>query len=465
MTKETLRTIQLINMVRQPNPRRLALMEGPTNCNRHCNYCVVPKRWDKEKASTVEETCRQIDWLYGEGFRILNYVGGEPLAISHPLGAKIPQPIRMCPYFDGRMATEQPEERIERTAPFRTKEGLTFEEHTERVIEYATKKGMVTNLTTNGDFVDYFNVKRLKKAGLDILTFSLHSINENSLRHLVGGARMAAKEGIIPIISVVFTKDRADEITKIAEICTANGILFSTAVVQERGGGFSAVPQESNIPNQDQQRVVFDRLLKLKRKGFVRTNTKYLQDTTKYPDNSWKCDPQTDSFVHIRACGKGKVGVCSETPTDFQAGNFHLEDEAWRKTKQRLVDKCSGCLYACHYESENQDVRGDLRTYLNMLLIKSGHAGLVKALGKKALGKRFGEIKPIPLSNEEEFGIRVKKANKLLSKIQSGVNGLLASSLELGVVLPIVIGYGLIKHQSPGKTIRRYLALKSIMGS
>lgn len=74
------RYLGALKEVLKPEGQRLALLEGPSGCNRHCSYCAVPQRWDAEKASTLEQTRSQIDWLYDQGFRVLQYVGGEPLA-------------------------------------------------------------------------------------------------------------------------------------------------------------------------------------------------------------------------------------------------------------------------------------------------------------------------------------------------------------------------------------------------
>ena len=60
--------------------RRLALMEGPADCNRSCSYCIVPQRWNAERASTLDQGRKQVDWLHDQGYRILNYFGGEPLS-------------------------------------------------------------------------------------------------------------------------------------------------------------------------------------------------------------------------------------------------------------------------------------------------------------------------------------------------------------------------------------------------
>ena len=334
-----------------PNGKRLALLEGPSGCNRSCSYCTVPQRWNAEKASTLNQTRSQIDWLYNQGFRALQYVGGEPLT------------------------------------PFiRTKEGLTFQQHTLGVVEYASReRGMLVNVTTNGDYVDEGVLKKLKQAGVDTLTFSLHSDNEAGIRKIIKGAKMAAEAKIPPIVSVVFTSDRTDSIPEIAQRCAENGIIFATTVVQEYGGGFSAIPQQSQIPTIEQQKKVFQKLKKLKEAGFIRNNINYLEHATDFPNNSWKCDPDKDSFISIQGEGQGKISVCSEVHTGFKVGEINLGDKKWRKEKQQLVHNCNNCLYSCTFESQNPNLMGDFATLAVMSHIKAGNVEAMRALGKRAI--------------------------------------------------------------------------------
>lgn len=346
------RPLGALKEVLKPDGNNLALLEGPTGCNMRCSYCAVPQRWDAEKASTLEETYGKIDWLYKEGFRTLQYVGGEPLS-----------PI------------------------FKTKEGITFAQHTLDVVRYTKEKGMLVNVTTNGTFVNETILRELKEAGLDTLTFSLHSLGEPAIKKIISGARMAAEAKIPPIVSLVFTADRTDIIPEIAERCVENGIIFATTIVQEYGGGFSAVPEESKIPSPEQQKQVFDALLPLKGKGFVMNNMNYLKHAPDYPGNSWKCNPNKNSFISIGGEGKGQIRVCSEVGTNFNIGEISLKDKKWRDEKLNLVGACDNCLYRCTYESQNPDLIGDLPTFAIMGIIKAGHAGLSEWLGKRATKK------------------------------------------------------------------------------
>lgn len=349
------RPLKALKTVLDPNGQRLALLEGPTGCNRDCSYCGDPKRFNTEKASTLAQTKEQINWAYDQGFRTLQYVGGEPLGSS---------------------------------SEFITNEGITFAQHTLDVVRYASQKGMLVNVTTNGDFVNEDILRELKEAGIDTLTFSLHSRSEGGLRYIIQRAKMAAKAKIPPIVSVVFTSDRTEDIPKIARRCTENGILFATTIVQEYGGGFSTVPAESKIPTPEQQRQVFDALIPLKKAGFVRNNMNYLKHAPDFPGNSWKCDPARDPFIQVRAVGDGEIGVCSEVHTKFKVGEVDLKENKWRDVKRDLVHNCKNCLYSCTYESQNPDLIGDLPIFAIMGIIKAGESGWVEGWGQHVVEKR-----------------------------------------------------------------------------
>lgn len=117
MREEVLKMYGAFRAASGSEPRRLAIMEGPTNCNRACGYCDVPKRWDADKASTLSEALGQVDRIYEEGYRVLNYVGGEPLARCKKKGELISRQyhrcergMAVCPYIES--------EKWEESAPY-----------------------------------------------------------------------------------------------------------------------------------------------------------------------------------------------------------------------------------------------------------------------------------------------------------------------------------------------------------
>lgn len=419
------------------------------------------KNWDPESASTLTETYGQIDEIYKKGFRVLNNLGGETLATCARKGEIVSGGYKRVHCLVGVVChIEDPDNPIIRAEeePFRTKDGLTFAEHATAVIDYASKKGMVTNITSNGDFLtpeNYSTLEKLKKAGLDFMILSDHSKGVAGFKNLVAKARAIANEGIVPMISRVFTKDRVDTIPLFARTCVANGVLFSTSLVQEIGQGFSKVPAESQIPTAEQIQEVFQELQKLKRTGFVRNNLNYLTCAQNFPNNSWRCDPEKDTFIHVRAQGeKGDIGVCPEIRTGFNT-TIDLNSDEWRQRKKELVDKCRGCLFSCYFECENPDFRSDLSTLLPIMLIRSGHAGSARWLGRRAVGKDV--IIDVPESDLERTQIRWKHYDSLEYRIRSTTSDLVdtvAGYATMAVVIPAVILYGAKHGMKPGESLR-----------
>jgi MoaA/NifB/PqqE/SkfB family radical SAM enzyme len=267
-----------------------------------------------------------------------------------------------------------------------TKEGIPFAEHTLRVVNHAANKGMATNVITNGDYVTRDYIKALKKAGLDSLSFSLHTYSKAGLNHLMAGARMAAEEAIIPTVTAVFTSKRAEQFPGIAAEVARNGVLFGFGIVQEKGGGFSTIPKEGSlIPSVDQQKEVFRALLRLKTFGMVRNNRRYMNNIPEYPNNSWTCNPDTDTFIHLGA--EGKINVCTDVRTNFTTADIPLlsESQDWRDIKEIKVQNCGDCTYSCYFEAQNQDVVGDLPMLGVMAIIKSGNAHLAEKWGQFAV--------------------------------------------------------------------------------
>lgn len=389
--------------------RSLFLMQGPNDCNRlgTCLYCVVPANDDRQNWSSFSAAKGIVDWAVRQEFGTFNYKGGESLADCPPKGATISKEVVPCPGNGNRFIKVAEVRAI--GARFRTEqEGMSFFDYTRGLVEQASKQHMVTYITTNGDFLrrprfyrseegflmpdNLISLRRLKQAGLDIMALSLHSYNIAGLKSIVGIARAVAREGIIPVVNVVATADRADTIPQYARICAANGVLFSAAPVQQLGGRFSAGPEKVNAPTAEQMQAASDGLLPLKNKGFIFNTEGYLKDLAVSVSHPWKCNPDKTPFVHVWALGeKGQLGVCQELPTSLDCST-DLKSQEWEEAKRAIVTNCGGCAYACNIESEGVALRKEWSTLRNMFLIRTGHAGLVRRLGQRAVAGTEGLI-------------------------------------------------------------------------
>lgn len=343
--------LELANQFVKPDGRRFAVIEGNEACNRACTYCAVPQHYNAETELTVDQTRQTVDWLYGQGYRMLSYLGGEPLV------------------------------------PFRTSEGITFARHTLEVVKHAKSKGMLVNVTSNGDYVRPDKpelMEALRSAGLDSLTLSLHTYTQAGLSHLLDAARLAGRHRIIPTIQTVMTSQTADKLPAIAAQAAQAGALFSVGLVQTQGDGFSTKQEDSIIPFVEQQKRVFQALSVLKRHGFVRNNMNYLRDAPEYYPNNWVCDAERDTFIKIGV--GGKVNICSSVETGIRIEDITtLDDNEWRERKQVGVSSCDGCMFHCYYEAQNPDILGDIPMIGVGLAIKSGAHSLVERWGQKAV--------------------------------------------------------------------------------
>lgn len=333
--------------LRSPNGHRYFAFEINRRCNRSCAHCGVPGQYDPNQELSLAESFEVIDKLYAWGFRSGTILGGEPLA------------------------------------PFRTKERLTFYEHALALVRYGTSKGMFLGISTN---VDYFSEKAacdFAEAGLDWMTESLHDDSERGLKKLLECGRMASQKGIPVIIHTLITKGNAEMFPGIAAEIVRNGNLVNATIVQEKGGEFSTKPEISLLPSKEQVENVIEALLVLRQYGLVRINRKLLQRSLDYYPNSWKCDPDRDTFLHIGA--GGTLDICEEVRTGLTYKDIDsLDDSGWREQKRELVKNCTGCLYRCYYESENPGFMDEFPTFALMWLIKSGGADLVRKWGQFA---------------------------------------------------------------------------------
>lgn len=350
--KETLgRYIDVYKQLKKPDGKRFVAIEGNQDCNRNCGYCNVPTHYNSETELTVGETFKTIDWLYDQGYRVLSYLGGEPLA------------------------------------PFQTKEGISFAQHTLEVVKYGKQKRMFVNVTTNGDYINPARpevIEALKDAGLDTLTFSLHTLTKPGLRHLTEAARLAAKYKMVPTIQAVMTSQTVDKLPGIAAHVAENGILFDFGLVQTRGDVFARQQDTSVIPTPEQQEKTLRALSVLKTFGFVRGARSYLRDAAKYYPNNWTCDAERDTFLKIGA--GGKVNVCSQVETELRIEDIiTLDSDEWREQKRAGVSNCGNCLYSCYYEAQNPDIVGDVPTIVVGLAIKRGATSLVERWGQIAV--------------------------------------------------------------------------------
>lgn len=346
--RKYLHPFDTLREVYSPQGHRYFSLEINRGCNRSCPPCKVPSQYNPDEELSLEEAFGVIDKLHSWSFRAGTILGGEPLA------------------------------------PLLTKEGLPFYAYTLALVRYSESKGIFTGVSTNGDYFSAEKAADFEKAGLDWLTFSLHTETRQGLDKLIECGRTATNKGIPSIMHILVTNQNADKFPGIAAYAAQNGLLVHATIVQEKGGSFSTKPEVSLMPSKEQQAKVFEVLLHLKKYGFVRINRDLLLKNLEYYPNSWKCDLERDYFLHIGA--GGTLDVCEEVRTGLTYKDIDsLDDRRWRKSKSELAEKCSGCLYRCYYESEDPSIRVDIATLAVMAAIKAKRASLVRKWGQVAI--------------------------------------------------------------------------------
>lgn len=327
-----------------PEGHRYAAIEMHTLCNRSCSHCAVPGRNAQLGTKGVR---RALDLVSTEDIQFVTLLAGEPILY------------------------------------IKTEEGITVFQHTLESIDYAKNKGMLVGISTNGDYFTQKTADDLKQAGLNWITLSYHTETKQALDHLIRCGQMAADRGIVPMIHFLITNQNAVNLPELATYAAKNGLLINATVVQEKGDSFSVRPEISLIPSLEQQVMVYRALDRLRAYGFARINRKLLLENSKWYPNKWKCNPEEDYFVHIGA--EGTLNICEEARTGLNIFDIDdLKDPRWREQKRALVEKCTGCLYRCYFESERPNIIGDMPAAIVMALIKIGKANLVRAWGKVA---------------------------------------------------------------------------------
>lgn len=338
----------LLREFSRPNGRRFAALEFNRGCNRECPECKVPSLYKREEELTLVQTFKAVDFVKDHGYPLVTCLGGESLA------------------------------------PFKTKEGLSFAEHTLQVVNYASSRGIMTNVVTNGDYLSEPMMRALKDAHLGSLSLSFHSSTRAGLNHLIEYGRLAAQAGIIPVITTVINSKNARMIPGIASYVVEKGIIFGFGVVQAKNK-FLSSGRDDFIPSTKQLEEMASALLGLKTFGFIRNNRSYLRNVAQFHPQNFVCNPNNDVFIHIGA--GGSLDVCSDIRTEHKIVDVKSlkESEKWREAKRVGVKDCGGCSYHCYIETENPNVLGDIPMFAVGLLIKSGRSNLVKKLGKVAV--------------------------------------------------------------------------------
>jgi MoaA/NifB/PqqE/SkfB family radical SAM enzyme len=296
-------------------------------CNLKCPYCYALD--DKAPDLTKEDAVKIVDKLYYLGTRWISFTGGEPTLNKEPLLAGIKQA--------------------------------------------SLKRGIFTQLPSNGHLLNKEYLEELGKAGLDLLDISLDSMlthqshkglqNRNS--SLFSNIKEVQKKyGMILKTNFVLNKDNIQETESILDFCHENNILLSLRMVFPSPGGqlVHDTKKSSFFTKEDIPEIkkIVKMIIAKKKQGYALTEPiayyliweKYLQDPLK--NDLWQCEGgkyalgiETDGFVRICNSlppddGKSKIHYSELT------GKYYKELEAFAKeTKKSCQSKCLAAAYYC----------------------------------------------------------------------------------------------------------------------
>ena len=173
------------------------ILQITSRCNLRCSYCYVPFRdYQDRKDMTTRQVLDLIDLFHAKGTRWLWIVGGEPL---------------LRPDLD-------------------------------LIVSHAQKKGIFTDLTTNGLLIRESHIPLLKK--LDSLCVSVDSSieahdayrGEGSYEKLGEIIAMLVRNGIRPRLHSMLTKKTAGHLEELEKFASSRGVLYNYCEILKEGG-------------------------------------------------------------------------------------------------------------------------------------------------------------------------------------------------------------------------------------
>ncbi|MFC1517146.1 radical SAM protein [Candidatus Margulisiibacteriota bacterium] len=297
-------------------------------CNLNCPYCYVLD--DSAPDLSIADTITAVNKLYQLGTRWISFTGGEPTLKRAELLAGIRQA--------------------------------------------SLKKGIFTQLATNGTLLNQEYLAALGQAGLDLLDISLDSLakhksqkglldkNEKFSTEILAAQK---KYGFILKSNFVLNKENINEVEELLEFCHKHMILLSLRMVFPSPGK-SAVhrPQESGFfTKNDLPKIkkAVDLIIEKKKQGYLLTEPisyyllwkKYLVESGQGRD-LWECEAGEHC---LGVDTDGMVRICNSLPaaegrTDLHISKldkkyYKLLQEQAKETKKYCQSKCLSAAYYC----------------------------------------------------------------------------------------------------------------------
>jgi len=278
-------------------------------CNRNCAYCNI-KNSEKSKIMDANKALSMIRELRSHGMQLINFTGGEPL-LRKDIGA---------------------------------------------LISFASRIGVKTILTTNGDYVKE-NIKKIKDINLIYLCLNGRKKVHDALRgkgsydKTINAMKIARKRNISVAINMILTNKNLNQIDFVYKKAREqNARAYFTPVYDFKLVNITKKQLDRIKPADEEIKRAFKLVKKLKKeKGFVLNSTKYIDYIIKSGYKPY----------HFKRCLMGKL-VFVIKPNGDVAPCYKFVDrkKLVNLTKTSCADAlksmktadCHDCNFNCHIE-------------------------------------------------------------------------------------------------------------------
>ena len=293
-------------------------------CNLNCKYCFVR---DNTKEDLNEEQLKKIiDHLYYLGCRAISFFGGEP----------------------------------------------TIRKDFINIVKYTSQKGMITHMSTNGLLLTPEYIKKLGKAGIDIINLSIDSIfqldgskkdiirNKKVINDLI---EMRKEYGFEINVNMVLTNKNINSAIQIIELINKYKIAISIGYIITNT--YNDLPQDESLffKTEEEKRnlfIVLDKIKELRKKGYnIIDPIQYFDDIKKFIEGNldWYC---CAGKYYFSVDSDGKFQICAGLPPE-RLSIFDIDKDYYKKLtniREKRLNKCkkiclSNCLYDTSYFIKN----------------------------------------------------------------------------------------------------------------
>ncbi len=304
------------------------LFRPSIKCNYDCVMCNVPDYNKKLQPTSLNDLRDMIPRLYKLGVGIVNIGGGEPMLLDN-----LPDIIAL---LNTRFSVR---------------------------------------LQTNGSHPDPKFIKELVLSGLDGVSVTFNSLNEELQRKITGNenawissleslywfSKLMPRRGKLMIMNAIVTRNNVLELPGLIQLAAHLGFKAAFIPLLSSNNSQDNHPFHKKVDNllPDKNQInelfqIYNEIKNSKYRKHLATSKLFLKESIEFHKtrkNAWKCYAG-DLFFVINP--EGELSICTEYPP---IGNLFNDDfynnfcDFRRKFDlTRLIGSCSGCMHPCFYE-------------------------------------------------------------------------------------------------------------------